>query len=184
MSRSKTRWLVRRLWREGQKQNSAAERGAIHARGHGAHEAQAVPACQWRGEACVPSTNQPMTIKGIIQWLKDPFPGAAVVVPPRNPFGVCMADDTPEWFAGDRENLGSFMRSESGCRLRAAINFYEQGRNRRAVLSGDTQQIGRAAGFHEFGAWLLELSADVRPQQDEYSHLSLGAREVAERFAP
>jgi hypothetical protein len=100
------------------------------------------------------------------------------------PFGVCIHDEPPGWNDGDRANFRAFMQTETGKRLRDTINFYEQGGNRRAVLSGDSRQANKAAGFHEFGAWLVELSADVRPQQDDYSQLPQGARETAERFAP
>lgn len=99
-------------------------------------------------------------------------------------FSVCIADEAPAWHDFDREQLRVFFKSETGGRLRAAINFYEQGGNRRAVLTGDPKAIGRAAGFHDFGAWLVGLSADIRPQQDDHSTLTPGAREVAERYAP
>lgn len=109
---------------------------------------------------------------------------ARAAVERRTPFAVCMADEPPAWSEFDQHNLATFFRTESGLKLKMLFSYYEQGRNRTAVLSGDLTAAHRAAGFHEFAAWLEKLSANVPPQEDDPNPLSTGARELVERLAP
>lgn len=100
------------------------------------------------------------------------------------PFGVVAAEEPPDWTDADRGALRAFFGTPAGHALRGQMNFYEQGGNRRAVLLMDEKASARAAGFHDACAWLITLSADVRPEQDEHSQLPAGVREMAERFTP
>lgn len=90
----------------------------------------------------------------------------------------------------DDRNLRVFLGSETGKRLVEMMKFQEARMNADAVQAGASPQAifraGTAAGFRACVAWLLSLSAQIRPPQtpDNVSPRRQEPSELAERLAP
>ncbi len=92
----------------------------------------------------------------------------------------------PEWTQADAEAFRVYLASASGRKFTGILQFDEQRQNRSAVLriTDHAYNSGFAAGFHARSESLMQLSADVRPQQDEHSGERDGATPLADRTAP
>lgn len=103
----------------------------------------------------------------------------------RPPIGLAVTAPRPEWTQQEAELFRIWLATPVGRKFAGILLFDEQKQNRSAVLriSNHEYNAGFAAGFHARSESLLQLSADVRPQQDEDSGEREGATPLAERYA-
>lgn len=94
--------------------------------------------------------------------------------------------ERPVWEQTDAGSLRAWLGTGSGKKLAGILRFDEQKHNRSAVLrvSAHKYNCGWAAGYHAACQAITNLSADVRPQQDDDSGERDGAAAFAERNAP
>jgi len=105
----------------------------------------------------------------------------------RKLFPVVDTESEPAWGEADAQALRQFLRSDTGQKLLATVNYHEQGTNRAAVLrsEGWEHNAGYAKGWHQASIYFFHtLPADVRPKQDDATESGDGAALLRERLAP
>ncbi len=95
--------------------------------------------------------------------------------------------ERPTWTQADAEFFRAFLVTGTGRKVAELISFDESTQNRHAVTNphgNHSYLAGFAAGFSARGASLMQLSANVRPQQDNDNGDGDGVDRPGERLAP
>ena len=78
-----------------------------------------------------------------------------------------LPDNRLEWNKEDEKTLESFLKSETGAKLQLLASFHCQQIDQHAVRLANPGACGVATGNRGMLAFILSLSAHVRPQKDD-----------------